>query len=100
MRHISNELSRVARFLAFRDGYVHEIANAGPTYQVLVLRDDDLQIDVDEDNTLRIQSNVAYQTIMLEGPIGTLIETSPDEVLEATLEKLRKYTVLDDLAQI
>lgn len=101
MRHISNDLARRARFLAHRDGYRHEMVNDGPVFQVLVI--EGMSISVDEENVLRIRrkdDDWDAPDILIEGPIGTLIETSPDEVLEAAIEKLQPYMVLDDLADL
>lgn len=100
MRSISNELSRRARYLCERDGYCHEIVNGGPAYQALVLPE--IKLDVDEDNTLTIRrQNVHYSSdgyyVLMEGPIGTLIETSPDDVLEWALAILRRHMVLEEL---
>jgi hypothetical protein len=103
MRSISNELSRRARFLAKRDGYDHEMFDGSKTTKVL--KAPGMVIYLDEDNTLSIVhelylSGSAREQILLEGPIGTLIETSEDEVLEWAINQLVPLMVLDDLASI
>lgn len=100
MRHISNELARKARYLAERDGYLHEIVNDGPSFHVLCTDMVEISVGLD-DNVLHINwRHKSHATILTEGPIGTLVETSPDDVLEAVLEHLRKRTVLEDLSDV
>lgn len=98
MRHISNEISQRARYLIARDGQPERLVFSGGNY--LALWGDVLDMSVDELNVLRIQDALTTETIMVEGPIGTLIETSPDEKLEWCLDYLRQQMILEDLADV
>jgi hypothetical protein len=98
MRHISNELSQRARAIARRDGYYHDdrFISTGQQYVDTGV----LMISVDDLDVLRVQDSLTTETIMVEGPIGTLIETSPDEVLDRALAHLRQRMVLEDLSDV
>ena len=98
MRHISNEISWRARAVADRDGYYHDdrFISTGQQYVDTGV----LMISVDDLSVLRVQDSLTTETVMVEGPIGVLIETSPDEVLETALDHLRSLMVLDDLADV
>jgi len=98
MRHISNEISQRARHLAERDGYRHEIVNDGPVYQVLIIPG--LHISVAEENGILTIQGLPTELIMIEGPRGVLIKTSPDERLEWVLGLLQQRMILDDLADV
>jgi len=98
MRHLSNELSRLARLLIkLKGNRPHKGFNVVLVYDLIL---PELTIDCSVQNTLMIEETVSGKLIYVESPNGTILRTSPDEELAAAIEILQKYTVLDDLASI
>jgi hypothetical protein len=96
---IDEELSRLARYLAKRDGYDHTIVNGGPTYRVLVLPE--VVIATDEEDCLNIHEQDSAETFLYrETSYGHVEMAAPYERLRKLVNYLRRFTVLDDLASI
>ena len=91
MRSLSNELSRRARYLTARDGMRWIIG------QELELPE--LQITISNAGTLVIERS-DDKLIYEESPTGVIIRTSPTDELEEAIDILRKYMVLDDMAEV
>jgi len=96
MRSLSNDLARRARTLLEHDGRDSVVSNIH-LGRDLTLKE--LYLCVDEKGTLVIETNTLNPvTVYTESPTGVIITTSPDNVLEDTIEMLTRHMVLDDLA--
>jgi len=98
MRSLSNDLSARARFLAERDGrsiYLQGIAVA------LEVELPEFTIHIDPPGTLHVETWPPFvQSLYMEAPNGSILCTSPDEVLQGVIDVLKKHMILDDLASV
>jgi hypothetical protein len=94
---LEKELSRRAKLLAKRDGHIHELYDGMSTAHVLVMGE--LVIYLFDTGQLNVQTNVQPSKMLYgESVSGLAVETSPDDVLQGAVDYLKRYMILDDLA--
>ncbi len=95
MRSLSNELSTRARALLNRDGHESAI-HLQPSGCDLSLPTLDLWSD--DQGTLCVEQRFTKKVIYMESPNGSILKSSPDNILERAIDELRQRMVLEDLA--
>ena len=99
MRELETELVRRAKVLAKRDGYIHDMFDGSYFSHVLVLKD--YTIYLNEYGQLNVETNTRPSVMILGVTVsGLAIETSTDDVLGGAIDYLKRYTVLEDLADV
>lgn len=97
MRHLSNELYDRACWVLREHG--RDTSNVmSDGLQHWSYYGDRLWLSLDGLGRLIVQDGRDSSTVMVREGNGVLSETSPDEVLEETLDYLRRLMVLEDLA--
>jgi hypothetical protein len=93
----SSELSTRARSLLERDGHRHEI-NGDYAGRELILSG--LTLSESEHGIITVELSYTGKIIYMEGSSGTIIRTSPDNILEGAIDALRQYMILEDMADV
>lgn len=99
MRHLSNEIYDRACWVVRKHGRDMSAAMSDGL-QHYYYDGDRLWLSLDGSGRLIVQDGRDSATIMVREGNGVLSETSPDEVLEETLEHLRKLMILENLADV
>jgi hypothetical protein len=97
MRSLSNELATRARALLKRDGHSSSpYGNRLGADLSLVT----LEIWSDDHGTLCVEQKYTKKTLYMESPNGSILKTSPDNILERVIDELRQRMVLEDLSDV
>lgn len=97
MRSLSNELSFRARALIKRDGHEGKLQGHSLGSDLTLST---LSLWTDENGTLCVEQRYTHKVLYMESPNGTIMRTSPDNILERTLDELRQLMILEDMADV